>query len=80
MLASPIDKSDVAPYRDMKRIFEKSVVTARTIDAGKALSRDDLAFKKPGDGIAVARWSELIGRRAVRDLPADHKLADTDLE
>ena len=54
----------VAPYRDMKRIFEKSVVTARRAGRRHALiERGDLAFKKPGDGIPAARWRELVGRR-----------------
>lgn len=75
-----IDKSDVSPYREMKRIFEKSVVTAAPLAKGQAVGRNDLAFKKPGDGIPAARWRELAGRRVTRDLPADHKLTFEDLE
>jgi N-acetylneuraminate synthase len=79
MLAHPVDKNDVAPYREMKRVFEKSVVTARPLDEGHALQRCDLAFKKPGDGIAAARWRELIGRRLRRAAVADYKLSFDDL-
>lgn len=79
MRANPVDKNDLSPYTDMKRIFEKSVVTARPLRAGTPLSRADLAFKKPGDGISAGRWRELVGRPVVCDLPADHKLALPDL-
>jgi N-acetylneuraminate synthase len=79
MLGHPVDKDDLSPYRDMKRIFEKSVVTARSLSAGHRLTRGDLAFKKPGDGIAAARWGELVGHSLARDLPADHKLSLADL-
>jgi N-acetylneuraminate synthase len=79
MLAHPVDKDDVAAYRDMKRIFEKSVVTARPVSAGTVLSNADLAFKKPGDGISAARYREVVGRRVARDLPADHQLSPGDL-
>jgi N-acetylneuraminate synthase len=79
MRAHPVDKDDLAPYADMKRIFEKSIVTARPVARGAALGREDLAFKKPGDGISAARWASVIGRRASRDLPADHKLSLQDL-
>lgn len=75
-----IDKSDVSPYREMKRIFEKSVVTAIPLAKGQMVDRARLTFKKPGDGIPAARWRELAGRRAARDLPADHKLTFEDLE
>jgi len=74
----PVDKDDLAPYHEMKLIFEKSVVTARPVVAGATLERADLAFKKPGDGISAARYGEIIGRRVKRDLPHSHKLAETD--
>lgn len=80
MLGHPVDKADASPYRDMKRIFEKSVVTAVPVRTGTPLSRELLAFKKPGDGIPARRYRDLIGRRVKRDLPADHKLAEGDLE
>lgn len=80
MLGRPVDKDDIAPYADMKRIFEKSVVTAAPVRAGAALTRELLAFKKPGDGIPARDYRRLVGRHAKRDLPADHKLAEGDLE
>lgn len=79
MLAHPVDKNDLGPYREMKLIFEKSVVTARPVAAGARIDAADLAFKKPGDGIPAARWRDLIGRRAARALPADHKLSQSDI-
>src|SRR3546814_18307612 len=73
MRASPVDKNDLDSYRDMKRIFEKSVVTARPLAAGHRLTAADLAYKKPGDGIPASGWQSLVGRRLTSDLPADHK-------
>lgn len=78
MLANPVDKDDIESFRDMKRIFEKSVVTARPLAEGHVLTESDLAFKKPGDGIPAAQWRELIGRRLRQAAPADRKLALTD--
>ena len=75
----PVDKDDVSPYSDMKRIFQKSIVTARAISAGHPIAVVDLAYKKPGDGIPAWRYGEIIGRRAGRDLPQEHKLSEKDL-
>jgi sialic acid synthase SpsE len=50
MRTRPVDKADTSPYRDMKRIFEKSVVAARDLPAGHVITEADLAYKKPGDG------------------------------
>lgn len=78
MREHPVDKNDVAPYAEMKRVFEKSVVTAKPVKAGTVLSRDDLAFKKPGDGIGARFYKNLIGKRVARDLPVNHKLVKED--
>jgi sialic acid synthase SpsE len=79
MTECPVDKNDLSAFRDMKRIFEKSVVSARALAEGYVLSGDDLAFKKPGDGIPAARWRELIGRKLRQAVPADRKLSFDDL-
>ncbi len=79
MLAEPVDKDDLAPFQDMKQIFEKSIVTAREVSAGQVLTEADLCYKKPGDGISASRFRELIGRPIAHDLPADHKIRESDL-
>lgn len=79
MLGNPVDKDDLSPYLEMKRIFEKSVVTATAITAGTRIERKMLVFKKPGDGIPAAAYHTLIGRTVKRDLPPDHKLQEEDL-
>ena len=80
MLDSPVEKDDLAPYAEMKRIFEKSIVAARAIPAGTVVARADLAFKKPGDGISAARYDEFVGRRLNRSVDADHPFSEQDFE
>ncbi len=79
MRAHPVDKDDLSPFREMKQVFEKSVVTARAVGPGEVLQREDLAFLKPGDGIPAANYRDVIGRRTSRPLPAFHKLTEQDL-
>ena len=80
MLTSPVNKGDNTPYSDMKRIFEKSIVSARPIPAGATLTRDMVAFKKPGDGIPASAYRSFLGRRVRTELPADYKLSEHDFE
>jgi N-acetylneuraminate synthase len=80
MLASPVDKDDVAPFAEMKRVFEKSVVAVEAIRAGTRLEAAMLAAKKPGTGIPAARLSEIVGRRARNDIAADAVVTEADLE
>jgi N-acetylneuraminate synthase len=57
-----------------------TVVTIRPIKAGEALTRDNLWVKRPGTGpIPAARYEELLGRVARRDIDADTHVAMDDL-
>lgn len=79
MRASPVDKDDLKPYQDMKRVFEKSIVAARDLEAGAVLDVLDLAFKKPGDGTPAREWSNVVGRRLTTSLRADEQITFADL-
>lgn len=52
----------------------KSVVLARAVARGQALTATDLAVKRPGWGIAPKELDGLVGRVAAADLPADSVL------
>lgn len=80
MRANPVNKGDNTPYTHMKRIFEKSIVSAGPIPAGTALTRDMVAFKKPGDGIPASGYRSFLGRRVRSAVPADHKFSEHDFE
>jgi N-acetylneuraminate synthase len=76
MLANPVDKDDLEPFAEMKRVFEKSVVSSREIPAGAEISREMVAAKKPGTGIPAKRLPEIVGRTARVDIPADTVLTE----
>jgi N-acetylneuraminate synthase len=76
MLANPVDKDDLEPYGEMKRVFEKSVVAVADIPAGATIERGMLAAKKPGTGIPAARIDEVVGRTARADIAADTVLTE----
>jgi len=54
-----------------KDIARKSIVAQKEIQKGEILSQDNLAIKRPGDGISPMRWDEIIGKRANRDFKED---------
>jgi N-acetylneuraminate synthase len=80
MLAAPVDKDDLAGLSEMKRIFEKSVVSTLPIEAGAVIGPEMVAIKKPGTGIPAARFAEVVGRRATRAIAADTVLRDDDVD
>jgi len=81
MLASPVDKNAMAAHlREMKGIFEKSVVSLVDIPAGTIITAEMVGVKKPGTGILARRLSDIIGRTARRHVPKDHLLSEEDLD
>ncbi|HSH72695.1 MAG TPA: N-acetylneuraminate synthase family protein [Methylophilaceae bacterium] len=57
----------------------KSVVLAKVVVAGETLSKDHLAVKRPGYGIAPKDLEKVIGRVANKAMDADSVLAWEDL-
>ncbi|MDB5103985.1 MAG: N-acetylneuraminate synthase [Fibrobacteres bacterium] len=78
MLASKVDKDNVSAFRDMKSIFEKSLVSLVEIPQGTKVTEAMIGCKKPGTGIPAARLGSMIGRIAAKGITADSLLAEDD--
>jgi len=61
-MKSGIDKDDLSAYGEMKDIFQKSIVAATKISKGDALTMDNIAFKKPGNGIPASEIDAILGK------------------
>ncbi|HEX4143228.1 MAG TPA: N-acetylneuraminate synthase family protein [Pirellulales bacterium] len=81
MLAHPLDKTRMAAeLTDLRLMFGKSLVAARDLSAGHALTEEDVALKKPGTGIPAARLPEVLGRRLKQAMTANTFLVETNLD
>lgn len=68
-LASPIDKTDNSKYKELKRIFEKSLAVNKDLPVGHVLSFEDLEAKKPaGEGVDASEFREVVGHTLSRAL------------
>jgi N,N'-diacetyllegionaminate synthase len=79
MLASKVDKDDVARFATMKATFEKSVVSLVDIPEGTLITEAMIGIKKPGTGIPAKRFGEVSGKRARRRIPKDTLIREGDL-
>ncbi len=52
-------------------IARKSIVARRDIKKGERFTEENLAVKRPGDGISPMLWDSIIGTEAVRDFAVD---------
>lgn len=69
-----VDKDKLTPFKKMKRIFEKSVVTSERVKKKTIIKLKHLNFKKPGDGIRADMYKKIIGKKIRVELPKDTKL------
>jgi len=79
---NPVNKDFLAAtmLADMKKIFQKSIVSKVSLPTGTVLNISHLAFKKPGDGIAPDCLETLVGRRLRYSIEANHKFSWNDFE
>jgi N,N'-diacetyllegionaminate synthase len=59
-LGSAIKKPSKSELQNIK-IARKSIVAKKIIKQGDVLSDDNLAIKRPGNGMSPLRWDEIIG-------------------
>ena len=74
VLKSPIDKDNLIKYKEMKKIFEKSIVARNDLLKGHILKYEDLDFKKPGDGVRADKYKEIIGKKLNKNLQKNDKI------
>lgn len=72
-LGSPV-KQPAASEMGNRPIARKSLVAGRDIRMGEVFTSENLAVKRPGDGISPLRYWEWLGRVADRDYRRDEKV------
>ena len=60
------------------RRFRRSILVASPICKGEPLTVDNLRVARPADGLSPARWDEVLGQLAARDMNVGHPLAEGD--
>lgn len=76
MQDNPVDKNSNLLYVDLKNIFEKSIVTSKSLKAGTTIEMQHLAFKKPGSGISAANYKNIIGKKLLVDCDKDQQIEE----
>lgn len=72
-----VDKDSLTlKLKDMKLVFEKSIVAKRSLKKGVIITNDDLAFKKPGGGIKPSNYKFIVGKELTKDLEIDEMILE----
>ena len=62
-----------------RKYARRSIVTSRKVRKGEILDKNNLTFKRPGNGIPIDKWDLFVGKKTTRSLPADHQIIDSDV-
>lgn len=55
-------------------IARKSIIAARAITRGEPLTEQNLAVRRPGNGLSPVHWDEIVGTLATRDYVQDEPI------
>lgn len=79
LLGSSDHKKPLSTEKPARLNARRSIVLANNVVYGQELTKDDLTYKRPGTGISPSFWNEVIGRKVLNTLEADHVLQWHDL-
>jgi N,N'-diacetyllegionaminate synthase len=80
MIQSPVDKDNLLPFMDMRKVFMKSIVAKKGLRRGSIIREEDLAFKKPATGMSPFSYRELLGKTVNRDINIDEEISPGDVK
>ena len=55
-------------------IARKSIVAACEIKQGEKFTEENLACKRPGDGLSPMKWKKVVGKIAKKDYKKDERI------
>lgn len=79
-LQNPVSKENADKFREMKKIFQKSIVAIREIPKGTVITKDMIGYKKPGIGLETKYYRDILGKKVTRDLSFDDIIYEGDIE
>ena len=65
--------------KDVATVARKSIVAKRDIKIGEIITNDMIDIKRPGNGIPPKNLGQVLGKKAVRNIPADRLIEYEDL-
>jgi len=75
------DEKKVNPNEEIIRSWAfRSIVSIQEIKAGEVITQSKIWSKRPGTGIPSYKMEEIIGKKAIRDIPANVLLSCEDFE
>ena len=80
MTHNPVDKNAMAAeLKPLRGLFAKSIVAKYNLPKGHTITRDDIGFKKPGNGLEPSELHRLLGQTTNKSIPCDKPILLSDI-
>jgi sialic acid synthase SpsE len=73
-------KCATASEADVRTVARRSIVAKQAIPSGTLISRNLIVFKRPGTGLPPSKCVDVVGRVALRTIPADSLIKLKDIK
>ena len=81
IITTPVDKDELAmSLSEMRKVYQKSIVSVVDIHKGEIITGDMLGIKKPGTGIPPSMINSVLQRRARKNIAEGNLINMEDLE
>jgi len=81
IIRSKLDKDEIASHMsEMKKVFQKSIVSIKDIPKGTIITEKMIGFKKPGLGIPASQFNKVLGKRSKKKISINSLISMEDLK
>ena len=77
---SKVDKNNIKPFFNMRKIFQKSIYAKKNLKKGDKINLSNLSFKKPDNGISASEYKKILGKKVLREIKKDYKFSLKDFK
>ena len=63
IIRNKVNKNDLRPFRQMRAVFQKSIVYKYSLKKGQKINMSMLSFVKPDKGISANKFQLIIGKK-----------------
>lgn len=63
-----------------RKIMRRSLVSSRDLAVGQVIQRDDIIFKRPGDGIQISDIDSVVGKTVIKNITSNYIIELSDIE
>lgn len=80
IIQNKVDKNDLKPFRQMRKVFQKSIVFNSSFKKGQKINMNMLNFMKPDKGVSAKDFKKILGKKLMKNVKANSFVRLKDLK